>query len=189
MTEQLSDLLSRCRNGDYEACTTVVGRFRTWAHNLAWGILKDEHLAEDAVQASFLKAFDRLGDLRDPQAFPGWLRQIIRSEAIRMVRMRREKTLEDAAGRESGDLTPFDRIELNELRDLVRKALGSLPPAGRKTAELFYLAEQDCGQIARALRVPQGTVRRRLFDVRRKLRGVLQDYMNAQEAWSVERRA
>lgn len=176
MTEQLSDLLMRCQGGDYDAFTTVVGRFKTWAHNLARGILQDEHLAEDAVQAAFLKAFDRLAELRDPQAFPGWLRQILRSEAIHMARLRREKTLDDAAGQASGDPTPFARIELNELKDRVREALGTLSPAGRRTAELFYLGERDCGEIARMLRVPQGTVRRRLFDVRRKLRGVLADY-------------
>jgi RNA polymerase sigma-70 factor (ECF subfamily) len=62
---------------------------------------------------------------------------------------------------------------LAETRLLVREALAALPPAGRETAELFYLDEYNCAEVAELLHVPKGTVKRRLHDARSRLRDLL----------------
>jgi len=175
MSNSMYELLEECKRGEVDSFAVIVGRFRKWAHDLAWSILRDEHLAEDAVQASFLKAYSRLVELRDLEAFPGWLRQIIRSEACGMARLRRRRLVENRLGCSREEASPFERAEQEELCRRVRRALQTLSPVNRKTAELFYLNEQDCEQIARTLRVPPGTVRRRLHDVRRKLRDMLEE--------------
>ena len=135
-------------------------------------LLDDASLAEDAVQEAFTTALLRLNDLRDPLAFPGWLRQIVRTQANHLLRKRREVCLEDETRLQQGG-SPMPEPERNDLREYVREVIRGLAPLIRDTTELFYLEERSCAEIAAMLKVPQGTVKRRLHDARQRLRGVL----------------
>ena len=177
----LRDLLKMCQRGDGEAVTELIRRFRPWALDFATAIVDDRDLAEDAVQEAFIVAIQRLPDLREPDAFPGWFRQIIRTQAVRIVRRRRELPgeLDDAVC--TSEATPQERLQDEELRAVVRQALSSLPGPGRDTAELFYLEEMSCASISDRLGVPEGTVKRRLYDARARLRDMLLGYIRDEE--------
>jgi RNA polymerase sigma factor (sigma-70 family) len=183
VAELLSELLERCRRapgspgppgpvGDAEAAAELVRRFEGMAHDLAGALTGDAHLAQDAVQAAFVRALSSLGDLRDDRAFPGWFRQIVRTEAHRIARRRHEPPLGEADP-PSPAASPLDDVAATERRGLVREALAALPPAGREAAELFYLEGRGCAEVAEALGVPEGTVKRRLHDARGRLRQML----------------
>lgn len=176
----LADLLSKCEEGDGEAIAELVRRFRPWALDFANAIIQDRDLAEDAVQEAFISAVLRLTDLREPNAFPGWFRQIIRTHAGRIIRNRRELpgAQDDFA---ACAISPPERLQADETRALVRNALRSLPHAGRDTAELFYLDEMSCANISVLLGVPVGTVKRRLHDARARLRDMLCGYVEDRE--------
>lgn len=177
MTELLAELLERCRTGDPEAIATLVRRFQPWTLDLARALLNDPHLAEDAVQAAFVRALDRLPDLRDPSAFPGWLRQIVRTECHRIARRRTEHGASRQADAPADQPSPAEQAEAHERCRLVHQALAMLPPASREAAELYYLDELDCAEVAERLAVPTGTVKRRLHDARARLRQMLVDYV------------
>ena len=182
MSEGLTDLLRRCRDGQADAVAALVARFQPWALDLAHAFVDDHGLAEDAVQEAFVVALARLNDLRDPSAFPGWFRQIVRTQASRITRKRREVLL--PVGPEPAGSAPSPSAELarDEIRALVRDALAALPPAGREAAELFYLDERNCGEVADLLQVPTGTVKRRLHDARKRLRGMLLGHIGEENA-------
>jgi RNA polymerase sigma factor (sigma-70 family) len=177
VAELLSELLARCRRGDADAAAILVARFQPRAVEFAAALLGDEHLAEDAVQSGFVKALGRLNDLREADAFPGWFRQIVRTESLQLLRRRSTTTALPA--HESVIADPRDAVAREELREIVRTALAALPPYGRETAELFYLDELDCPEVARRLDVPTGTVKRRLHDARKKLRALLLGYFES----------
>ena len=187
MAEPLNELLDRCRQGDGEAIARLVGRFWAWACDLAAALLDDSHLAEDAVQAAFLSAINRLYDLRDPNAFAGWFRQIVRTEALRIVRKRRERPLDREVAESADEPSPAEHLERAERRQVVRQAIASLPKAGRETAEMFYLDDLGHADIADRLGVPMGTVKRRLHDVRWRLRSMLLGYVVGPEPPEAER--
>jgi len=172
MKEPLAALVERCRRRDEDAMAELVSRFRSWALDLANALLDDAFLAEDAVQEAFTTALLRLNDLRDPLAFPGWLRQIVRRQANHLLRKRREVPLDDVTGLQQGG-SAASEPERNDLREYVREVIRGLPPVIRDTTELFYLEERSCPEIAAMLNVPQGTVKRRLHDARQRLRGIL----------------
>jgi RNA polymerase sigma factor (sigma-70 family) len=180
MTELLEELLARCIDGDQAAFAALVRRFRSYAMNVATHILADRHLAEDAVQEAFLVTFERLESLRTPAAFPGWLRQIVRTRAVR-ARRRLEPAREvcERAEQHQPSLPPL--VEREELRRIIRTALDSLPDRSRETATLFYLNELDHYRVADALNVPCGTVKRRLHDARRHLRDQLAAYVEVDD--------
>jgi len=166
------DLIERCRNGDEEAIETMVMRYRTKALDLATALLGDEHLAQDAVQEAFMASLANLSALRDPDAFIGWFRQILRTQCHRILRRRREQPLE-AVDRITGGECPSEQAEQNERQTLVLRALAALPPGGRRTAAMFYLEERQCAEIGAELKVPVSTVKRRLHDARLRLREML----------------
>jgi RNA polymerase sigma factor (sigma-70 family) len=184
VSEGLTDLLRRCQDGQPSAVSALVTRFQPWALDLACAFVPDDGLAEDAVQEAFVAALTRLGDLRDPVAFPGWFRQIIRTHASRITRKRREVLLPAAPEPVGSFPSPSVALERGEIRELVRKALAGLPPAGRETAKLFYLDEHSCGEVADLLQVPTGTVKRRLHDARKRLRGMLLGHIGEEGAKS-----
>jgi RNA polymerase sigma factor (sigma-70 family) len=181
VAELLADLLERCRNGDQSAYQVVVKRFQNKALDLAQALIGDRHLAEDAIQEAFLTAFFRLNQLREPAAFIGWFRQIVRTEALRVVRKNR-KCRDKVDDYQSNQLSPLEKIELVELRENIHEALSGLSESNREAAELFYLEEQSCAQVAHSLNVPTGTVKRRLYDTRQKLRDMLLGYVEQPEA-------
>src|SRR5437879_12394978 len=61
------------------AFSLIVERYQNAAYGYALAILGDPHLARDAAQEAFLTAYCSLGQLRSPEAFPGWLRRIVRT--------------------------------------------------------------------------------------------------------------
>ncbi len=176
MAELLAELLERCRNGDESAYRIMVKRFQNKALDLAKAILMDKHLAEDAVQDAFLTTFNKLDQLRRPEAFPGWFRQIVRTEARRITR-KKNKRPNNTIQEKNAELSPGATAELTELRKIVRQALKELPRAGRQTTELFYLDERSYIEVAQILDVPTGTVKSRLHDARQRLRNMLLGYV------------
>ena len=176
MAELLAELLERCRNGDESAYPIIVKRFQNKALDLAEAILTDKHLAEDAVQEAFMTAFNKLHQLRRPEAFPGWFRQIVRTEARRITR-KKNKQSNNAIQEKDAELSPTATAELMELKKIVRQALKELPQGSRQTTELFYLDERSYIEVAQILDVPTGTVKSRLHDARQRLRNILLGYV------------
>lgn len=176
MAKLLIEVLECCRKGEQAAFEEIVKRFQSKALDLAKSLIGDKHLAEDAVQSAFMTAFCRLSQLRQPEAFAGWLRQIVRTEALKVIR-KNQKSRQEISEQEDNQLSPIEKIEFEELRQIVRKSLSELSRDNRQTAELFYLDEQSCAEVADTLNIPTGTVKRRLYDVRQKLQDVLGDYL------------
>ena len=78
--QKLSDAEAR------EAFAGLVRRYHRAALAYAYALLRNHAAAEDATQAAFLTAWLHRGDLREPQAFSGWLRTIVRTECSRITR-------------------------------------------------------------------------------------------------------
>src|SRR3990170_1244019 len=98
-----AQLVIRSQAGDRSAFEVLVRRYLRSAYAVALAELADARDAEDAVQDSFITALERLDDCRDPAAFAGWLRRIVRNRA-RSVR-RREKVRQTDALESAGSAT------------------------------------------------------------------------------------
>lgn len=155
-----------------EAYGRLVERFRDMACGYACSILGDFHLAEDAAHEAFIVAFDKLGQLERPEAFPGWFRRIVWSSCGRMARRSRRPTvgLETAGGVPSQAGEPLGDLEHSEMRDRVLKAIGELPATQREVTTLFYINGYSQADIADFLEVPVGTVKSRLRASRGRLK-------------------
>ena len=136
----------------------------------AYAVLRDRAAAEDAIQAAFLTAWLRFGDLREPKAFGVWLRRIVRTECVRLLRRTRPATLplDEAVGLASGD-SPLERLRARELSRDVAEAVAGLPEHERIVLSLHYGSGLSYKELASFLELPLSTIKKRLFSARRRL--------------------
>ena len=154
-----------------EAFGELVRRFQDVAYGYAYVLLGDAQLAQDAAQDAFLAAYGSLAQLREPQAFPLWLRRIVRTHCARIRRHRRYETtsLDAATTIPTAAAGPQGLAERQEVREIVRLAIAALPERERVVVVLFYIGEQAQDEIARFLGVPVTTVKKRLQAARARL--------------------
>lgn len=101
---------------------------------LVWKVVRcfglPEEASWEAYQSTWLRAIERLGDLREPSAFPGWLASIARREALAVIRTRSKAVLSGSLPEPTADGPASDeRLQRDELRTAVREGLARLSPA------------------------------------------------------------
>jgi RNA polymerase sigma factor (sigma-70 family) len=154
----------------------VVGLLQDMVFGYAYAVLGDFHSAEDASQEAFIAAWRHLPSLREPAAFPGWLRRLVRTECHRMTRKSRPTIPLDASQNvPDEEPDPHALAEKGEMRDAVLEAIASLPENERMVTTLFFINGYSQGEIAGFLETPLGTVKSRLFSAKRRLRRGLAD--------------
>lgn len=160
------------REQRHEAFGEVVTRFQDMAFACAYAVLSDFDLAEDAAQEAFIAAWQKLGQLREPDAFPGWFRRIVLTQCNRLTRGKRVETvpLDDVMNVPSVEPDPHTIVERAELRDAVLDAIAALPEHERMVTTLFYISEYSQNEIAAFLEVPVTTVKSRLYSARERLK-------------------
>jgi len=170
--EELRTLVLAARAGDLESYGEIVRRFQDLAYGYAYSLLGDLHLAEDAAQQAFVQAYRDLAKLREPEAFPGWLRRIVFTQCNRLTRGKQISAgpLESALDVASTEPGPPENAARRELREAVLAALRSLPDNERTVTTLFYINGYSQNDIAEFLEVPVTTVNGRLRTSRDRLR-------------------
>src|SRR5947209_15406508 len=170
--EELTTLVLRARKHDPEAFAEIVRRFQDMAVGYGYSILGDFHLAHDAAVEAFLEAYQDLGHLREPAAFPGWFRRVVFKQCDRIARGRRVRTvpLEEAAEMVATEPGPAEAAERRALGAEVRAAIAALPENERVATTLFYIGEYSQREISAFLGVPVSTVKNRLLTARNRLR-------------------
>ena len=152
-----------------EAFGELIAAFQTSAQAWAYRVLGDTHLAQDATQEAFLTAYQKIDQLRDPAAFPAWLKRIVLTHSHRVTRRKSPSLLpldDDAAPQPDPATTAEDR----ELEERVSQAVRALPEHERIVTELFYITGYSQQEIAEQLEVPLTTVKKRLQYAREHLR-------------------
>ena len=159
-------LVLAATGGDLDAFAELVRRFEGAA--FAYARVRRAPSPDDAVQDAFVDAFLRLGQLREPAAFGGWLRRIVHKHVDRQQRARRPDALPEEAVSEADG--PDRQLEALERRAALRARIDELPEGQRVVVALHYLGEQSVKSIGAFLGLAESAVKKRLFDARRRLR-------------------
>jgi RNA polymerase sigma-70 factor, ECF subfamily len=166
MDPTLGRVIERWRAGDRDAFEEVVDRYGLQLLRTARLILRDEALAEDAIQETFIKAWQRIGSLRDEDPGP-WLTRIAMNESISTYRRRhRFQALTERFGR-LGSSKP--EVSSEARLDLAH-ALDQLTAEQRAALALHYYQDLSVEDTARMLKVPVDTAKSRLKTALRRLR-------------------
>jgi len=166
-------ILRQYLEGNKAAFSELVKRYRGLVYGIGYHYLGDFTEAEDLAQDVFLQAYLKLHQLKSHASLAPWLRRI----AINLCNRRLESHNRDTACLERLSMTPAkvapnpeDICERKALHEQVVGALANLSEKNRLTFTLYYIDDLTCQQVAQALEVPVGTVKRRLHVSRKQLR-------------------
>ena len=168
-------LASRFASGDADSVRVVYQTYGRLVFSIAYKVLGDTGLAEDATQQTFVQAW-RGAPTYDPKRPLGaWLTTIAKRVAIDVYRReRRHRHLVDVDTADDPSLITLPP-SLDQLEDVaeVRRALDELPSADRDLIRMQHFDELSHAEIARELHIPLGTVKSRTFRAHRRLAGLL----------------
>ncbi len=173
---EITILVDKAKRGDREAYGELVTRFQSSVYAMALARVRDPLEAQELAQEVFVHAMRKLPQLRDARCFAGWLRKITARMAIN--RLTRRGPLFGTApevldGVEGVVRSPADELELSEAKAGLHAGLAKLKADDRAALEAFYLRGRSLKQMAREFAAPVGTIKRRLFVARARLKEVL----------------
>jgi RNA polymerase sigma-70 factor, ECF subfamily len=187
-----SALVAAAKAGDLSAFETLVGRYERKIFRLAQNITQNREDAEDAMQESFLKAYEHLAEFQGNSRFYTWLVRIAVNQALMKLRRRRPNVVsldqevdtgEDLMPREVEDWgpSPEERYGQTELSGILGKVIGELDPPFRIVFQLRDIEELSTEETAEALGLSVPAVKSRLLRARLKLREKLNQYFRRGE--------
>jgi RNA polymerase sigma-70 factor, ECF subfamily len=165
----LSDeaLVALAARSEHSALAELYDRFGRSAYGLALRILRDETLAEDAVQDAFLALWRTAGRFVPERGKAStWILTLVHRRAVDLVRReeRRRTDVLDPAGEPGGNAPPVDEEAWVRLqRERVQDALRRLPDQQREAIELAYYGGFTQSELAERLGQPLGTIKSRMF--------------------------
>ena len=176
MTDQIppdAELLDRFRAGDDDALGALFARYEAPVFRFLFGLLKDHHKAEDALQETFVQAL-RTSENVDPSRFRGWLFTVAHQQAMLLIRRTRKVpgSACDEALQAIADLTPSPEliVEREADRETVRELLAMLPDGQQAVIRLRVFDGLRFREVADRLGCPLNTALARMHDGLKKLR-------------------
>jgi len=181
-----AELIARILAGERELFHELVRPYEKSVYFAAFSVLQNTQDAEDAAQETVLKALKNLRNFRAQSKFSTWLISIAINEArsrLRHARVLEFESVDQVPEDEDGDFVPavisdwrevpLQALERKELRELLQKAIGSLPEMYREVLLLRDVEEVNIADTAEALGVSTGVVKTRLLRARLMMQKIL----------------
>lgn len=175
-----SDLITRAAAGDPAAFQALVERHRTMVYRVAFQFAGNHHDAEDIAQDVFIKVYRALDTFRHDAQLSSWLYRIVMNACIDH---RRRQGHSGVPGAEEGELTlsraaavapdPETRAYAGELGQVLHGEIRRLPPGQRVVFIMRHHHGLKISEIADALGLAEGTVKRQLHAAVHRLRAAL----------------
>ena len=184
---ETADLVLRAQDGDRAAYGLLVEQFERTVYSVCLNRLGNASEALELTQDVFLHVMNRLDQLREPERFAGWLRQVAVRMAINRATRRVappsvETEILEGAGACHDD--PLSALITRERAERLWAALERLKTLDRETLIAFYIDGDSLIAIADRLNTPIGTIKRRLHTARKRLKAELQGSVHDADEWS-----
>jgi RNA polymerase sigma-70 factor (ECF subfamily) len=157
-------LVLRAQSGDRGALDALLASVQEPLYRYVLSLVRERHLAEDALQETFVRVYRKLGWLREPELFRPWAYRVATREAFRQLKRERrwaEQVRDEDEIKAVAAPPPREEVA-PELATRLRESVAILSPASRAVVVLYYLHEMSLEETAAVLGVPLGTVKSRL---------------------------
>jgi RNA polymerase sigma-70 factor (ECF subfamily) len=173
----LTALVRAAQSGDRDAFGELVREFEPMVLAVTLRRLRNTAEAHEVTQDVFVRVLRKLGQLREPERFVGWLKRIAVRQAInRAVRRPPETTApETIVSLKAQPDLPLDSLLRTERASHVRGGLARLRPLDRETLLAFYFRGESLKEMSDRFDCPIGTIKRRLHTARNRLKERLSD--------------
>ena len=179
------EAIRRMKNGDTGGLEVLVNQYQLKAVRVAFLVTHDIALAEDIVQDTFIRLYQRARQIDESRRFEPYLMRSVVNAGINAVRGSAktvsldadpavlETLLEQAASVES-------QVEYSQLSHEILQALSKLSPRQRAVIVQRYYLEMSEQEMAQALHAAPGTIKWMLNAARHKLRDLLASERNVE---------
>ncbi|MCC8425080.1 RNA polymerase sigma factor [Mucilaginibacter sp. UR6-11] len=168
------NLVVECKQGSKKACYELYKLYAKAMLNVAFRIVGNVAEAEDVLHESFLDAFKRIKDFRQETTFGLWLKQIVVSRSINLLRKRKVELVElDEDLNNIIDEEQEDEEETQYKVALVKQAMNELPEGYKQVISLYLIEGYDHEEIGQILNITENTSRTQFLRAKRKLSEIL----------------
>ena len=183
MNHEETEMISRCQQGDQEALKQIYDKYHKKVYRIAYGVVRQREDALDIVQEVFIKLFRSIKNFKGRSHFYTYLYRMVMNTAIDHSRKVGKRFIQSLD--EEGSFEPSDGVEKGperillqkELEERVKLAMDKLP-AEQKAAIIFRDVEGlSYQEMAEAMGCSIGTVMSRLHYGRKRMQGLLKDYV------------
>jgi RNA polymerase sigma factor (sigma-70 family) len=170
-----TQLVSESLTGNREAFGHIVTRYQTLICSLAYSATGSFSQSQDLAQETFVTAWKRLSELREPGKLRSWLCGILKNRVYKSYRREGQEpthaaeSLETAHDLASGELPPSDHAITKEEESIMWRSLGRVPEIYREPLILFYREHQSVETVAANLELSEDAVKQRLSRGRKML--------------------
>lgn len=169
------ELVEQCKINDRKAQLKLYKQYCDGMFCVAMRFLKNSDDAEDVLQESFIKAFQRIDQFKGEVTFGAWLKRIVVNRSIDFLKSKHQKTEELNEGylhlAQDKDWTVEDGITIEE----VKIAIEELPDKYKYVVKLFLLEGYDHNEISQILEISDTASRTRLLRGKVRLKETLKD--------------
>ena len=174
-----AEWIERILAGDEDAFTALVKKYEKQIHAFVQRRVKDYHIAEEITQDTFLRAYEKLDTLRNPDRFSGWLYMIATRCSFTWLAEKKipMQSLEAMSKAEIEALfyaqymaEQTEKLATEQQREVIAYLLQKLPERERTTVVLHYLSEMTCEEIGDFLEISPNTVKSQLHRARERLK-------------------
>ncbi len=172
-------LIDRCRQGDSQAQFEIYRLYYKAMFNSCVRIVGDATDAEDVMQESFFKAFDKINTYRNEVSFGAWLKQIVVNSSLDFLKKKKLKktSIDEVCGLKADE--PVDSIDFEpESVEIVKRAILMLPEGYRLVVNLVLVEGYSHEEVAQMLGINPSTSRSQLARARQKLLEILGSTLN-----------
>ena len=180
-------VISRLKQGDLSAVELLVKRYQVQAVHAAYAIVQDKALADDVVQAAFVKVLEKIHQYDETRPFEPWFFRIVVNDAIKAAKkQQRTISLEEQQDQSatriakwliSPESRPEDLLEKNEMRENILNALQLLKPEQRAVIVMRYFLEMSEMEMSKKMERPLSTIKWWLRDARKRLKKLISPYL------------
>ena len=170
-------LLERCRNQDRAAQFEMYQKYAEAMLRVAFQITHDEDEAQDVLQESFIRAFNKLDQFEGQSTFGAWLKRIVVNQSLNLVQRRTSLVYLDEFPEELD--SPSEEISWDDVSDdMIRTSIDALPDGYRVVLSLYLLEGYDHEEIAEILGIGVSTSKSQYSRAKARLRTELKAYYN-----------
>ncbi len=170
MAEKLEILINGCKRGKPKSQEALYRRFASAMYGICLQYASSEEDAQDIMQEGFIKVFNKLDQVKNPAAFPGWIRRVMINTALEKYRSQVIlQPVEDVKGeiKDTSDSGVFEDLTSDELVALIQ----TLTPKYRMVFNLYAIEGYNHQEISEELGISVGTSKSNLS----RARAILQE--------------
>ena len=165
------DIIDRCKSGEQKAQFQLYKLYYKAMYNTCLRIVNNTLEAEDIMQESFLKAFDKINYYKGEVSFGAWLKRIVINHSLDELRKRKmdldsiEESVYDLKEDEKEE--NFEEIQVKV--EQIKEAINKLPDGYRIVLSLYLIEGYDHDEIGEILNISSSTSRSQCARAKKKL--------------------